>query len=60
MQYVEEVAPRHDALYGELQGRERVLRLKRISDAGLEKAVRAPLRMADKSPTKEPTEAVDS
>ena len=36
----------YDALYGELQGKERVLRLKRISDAGLEKAVCAPLRMA--------------
>lgn len=36
----------YGALYGELQGSERVLRLKRISDAGLEEAVRAPLRMA--------------
>ncbi len=36
----------YDALYGELQGKERVLRLKRISDAGLEQAVCAPLRMA--------------
>jgi WD40 repeat protein len=33
-------------LYTELQGTERVLRLKRISDAGLEQAVRRPLRMA--------------
>jgi hypothetical protein len=36
----------YGALYSELQGSERVLRLKRISDAGLEEAVRAPLRMA--------------
>ena len=36
----------YDALYRELQGSGRVLRLKRISDAGLEEAVQAPLRMA--------------
>ena len=36
----------YDALYHELQGNGRVLRLKRISDAGLEEAVQAPLRMA--------------
>ena len=36
----------YDALYRELQCSGRVLRLKRISDAGLEEAVQAPLRMA--------------
>ena len=36
----------YGALYTELQASERVLRLKRMSDDGLEKAVRAPLRMA--------------
>lgn len=36
----------YEALYDALQMTERVLRLKRISDAGLEEAVRAPLRMA--------------
>jgi WD40 repeat protein len=35
-----------EALYAELQNSDRVLRLKRISDAGLEEAVRKPLRMA--------------
>jgi predicted oxidoreductase (fatty acid repression mutant protein) len=34
------------ALYDELQANNRVLRLKRISDAGLEEAVRRPLTMA--------------
>jgi hypothetical protein len=34
------------ALYDELQTNDRVLRLKRISDAGLEEAVRRPLTMA--------------
>jgi tetratricopeptide (TPR) repeat protein len=36
----------YGALYAELQKSEQVLRLKRISDAGLEEAVREPLRMA--------------
>src|SRR5262249_55243921 len=36
----------YSALYNELQTNDRVLRLKRISDAGLEEAVRAPLSMA--------------
>ena len=35
-----------EALYNGLQSSDRVLRLKRISDAGLEEAVRTPLRMA--------------
>src|SRR5262249_25701266 len=36
----------YEALYSELQSSDHVLRLKRISDAGLELAVRAPLSMA--------------
>ncbi|SEE86462.1 WD domain-containing protein, G-beta repeat-containing protein [Rhizobiales bacterium GAS191] len=36
----------YEALYRQLQDNDRVLRLKRISDAGLEEAVRVPLRMA--------------
>ena len=42
-----------EELYGALQGADNVLRLKRISDAGLEQAVRAPLRMAGHVDAKE-------